>query len=106
MISNDELEPAKTPTDAPAEPTLDDLLRMIKETHAETAGLHAAIKEVTAVAKACQLEAERLAGGVEAFVNIMAQVHQKQTTIEDRLNKVESWQQRHDDSDEPDGPSP
>jgi hypothetical protein len=107
VTSNDELDPAKTPTGAPApEPTLEELLRMIKETHAETAGLHETMKEVTATARAGKEEAERLARGIEAFVNIMSQVNQKQTTIENRLTKVESWQERHDAKDESNGPDP
>ena len=95
MSSDDEIESAKRPTAAPASPpTLDDLLRMIEETHAETAGMSALVASAKASADSMKASADSLKEAVQSFVNVMAEVNQRQNKIESRLVAMEKWHRK------------
>jgi ABC-type transporter Mla subunit MlaD len=96
VTSDDEIESAKRPTAAPVSPpTLDDLLRMIEETHAETAGLSALMVSTKESADSVKASAGALKEAVQNFVNVMSEVNQRQNKIEGRLARIETWHREH-----------
>jgi D-mannonate dehydratase len=104
MTSGDEHEPAKRPTDAPeTPPTVDELLRMIEQTHVETRGLKATLVESKAASESVKASADALKDAVERFVNVMSEVNQRQNKIEGRLSVIEKWHRKQGHELAPDG---